>query len=76
MRTMKAACLGMLSVSFSALLAGAAMAHDGDVTYLVCGVLLHLEAIGHPVMGDPRYGRGNRDGRPMRLASVEAFSLR
>ncbi|HPI92821.1 MAG TPA: RluA family pseudouridine synthase [Deltaproteobacteria bacterium] len=27
----------------------------------------HLAFIGHPVMGDPRYGRGNRDGRPMRL---------
>jgi tRNA pseudouridine32 synthase/23S rRNA pseudouridine746 synthase len=27
----------------------------------------HLAAIGHPVMGDPRYGKGNRDGRPLRL---------
>jgi tRNA pseudouridine32 synthase/23S rRNA pseudouridine746 synthase len=31
----------------------------------------HLAAIGHPVMGDPRYGRGNRDGRPMRLMACE-----
>jgi tRNA pseudouridine32 synthase/23S rRNA pseudouridine746 synthase len=29
----------------------------------------HLEAIGHPVMGDPRYGSGNKDGRPMRLTA-------
>lgn len=27
----------------------------------------HLAAAGHPVMGDPRYGKGNRDGSPMRL---------
>lgn len=34
----------------------------------------HLAAVGHPVMGDPRYGRGNKDGRPMRLrASGMAF---
>lgn len=29
----------------------------------------HLCAIGHPVMGDPRYGKGNRDGRPLRLTA-------
>lgn len=29
----------------------------------------HMEAIGHPVMGDPRYGRGNKDGKPMRLTA-------
>ena len=27
----------------------------------------HLAGAGLPVMGDPRYGTGNRDGRPMRL---------
>jgi tRNA pseudouridine32 synthase/23S rRNA pseudouridine746 synthase len=27
----------------------------------------HLASIGHPVMGDPRYGKGNKDGKPMRL---------
>lgn len=27
----------------------------------------HLSFIGHPVMGDPRYGTGNKDGKPMRL---------
>jgi tRNA pseudouridine32 synthase / 23S rRNA pseudouridine746 synthase len=31
----------------------------------------HLESIGHPVMGDPRYGRGNKDGKPMRLTACE-----
>jgi tRNA pseudouridine32 synthase / 23S rRNA pseudouridine746 synthase len=31
----------------------------------------HLEAIGHPVMGDPRYGKGNKDGKPMRLTACE-----
>jgi tRNA pseudouridine32 synthase/23S rRNA pseudouridine746 synthase len=31
----------------------------------------HLAAIGHPVMGDPRYGSGNKDGRPMRLVACE-----
>jgi len=25
----------------------------------------------HPVMGDPRYGKGNKDGRPMRLTACE-----
>ncbi len=29
----------------------------------------HLAAIGHPVMGDPRYGKGNKDGRPLRLTA-------
>ena len=29
----------------------------------------HLAALGHPVMGDPRYGAGNRDGKPMRLVA-------
>jgi tRNA pseudouridine32 synthase / 23S rRNA pseudouridine746 synthase len=32
----------------------------------------HLASIGHPVMGDPRYGKGNKDGKPMRLV---AFAL-
>jgi tRNA pseudouridine32 synthase/23S rRNA pseudouridine746 synthase len=31
----------------------------------------HLAAIGHPVMGDPRYGRGNKDNHPMRLMAIE-----
>jgi len=31
----------------------------------------HLAAIGHPVMGDPKYGTGNRDGRPLRLCACE-----
>jgi len=31
----------------------------------------HMEAIGHPVMGDPRYGRGNKSGKPMRLTACE-----
>jgi len=31
----------------------------------------HLAAIGHPVMGDPRYGYGNKDGKPMRLSACE-----
>ncbi|MGE3772229.1 MAG: RluA family pseudouridine synthase [Gammaproteobacteria bacterium] len=30
----------------------------------------HFEAIGHPVIGDPRYGRGNEDSRGMRLAAI------
>lgn len=30
----------------------------------------HLEAIGHPVMGDPRYGAGNKNREGMRLAAV------
>jgi len=31
----------------------------------------HLAGIGHPVMGDPRYGTGNKDGKPMRLIACE-----
>jgi tRNA pseudouridine32 synthase / 23S rRNA pseudouridine746 synthase len=31
----------------------------------------HLESAGLPVMGDPRYGTGNKDGRPMRLSACE-----
>jgi tRNA pseudouridine32 synthase/23S rRNA pseudouridine746 synthase len=31
----------------------------------------HLAAAGHPVMGDPLYGKGNKDGRPMRLTACE-----
>ncbi len=30
----------------------------------------HLEAIGHPVMGDPRYGAGNKNREGMRLSAV------
>lgn len=31
----------------------------------------HLAAAGHPVMGDPRYGNGNKDGKPLRLNACE-----
>lgn len=31
----------------------------------------HLASAGFPVMGDPRYGSGNKDGEPMRLAACE-----
>ena len=31
----------------------------------------HLAGAGLPVMGDPRYGTGNKDGRPMRLIACE-----
>ena len=31
----------------------------------------HLAGIGHPVMGDPRYGAGNKDGKPLRLTACE-----
>lgn len=31
----------------------------------------HLEAIGHPVLGDPKYGRGNKDSRGLRLIASE-----
>jgi len=31
----------------------------------------HLAGAGLPVMGDPRYGAGNKDGRPMRLVACE-----
>jgi tRNA pseudouridine32 synthase/23S rRNA pseudouridine746 synthase len=30
----------------------------------------HLEAIGHPVLGDPRYGAGNKNREGIRLAAV------
>lgn len=30
----------------------------------------HFEALGHPVIGDPRYGRGNKDAGGLRLAAV------
>jgi tRNA pseudouridine32 synthase/23S rRNA pseudouridine746 synthase len=30
----------------------------------------HLAALGHPVLGDPRYGRGNADPRGLQLAAV------
>jgi tRNA pseudouridine32 synthase / 23S rRNA pseudouridine746 synthase len=31
----------------------------------------HLAGAGLPVMGDPRYGTGNKDGKPMRLTACE-----
>lgn len=31
----------------------------------------HLDGIGHPVMGDPRYGRDNKNHEGMRLKAVE-----
>ena len=30
----------------------------------------HFDAIGHPVLGDPRYGAGNKNREGMRLAAV------
>jgi tRNA pseudouridine32 synthase/23S rRNA pseudouridine746 synthase len=30
----------------------------------------HLDAVGHPVLGDPRYGTGNKNREGMRLAAV------
>jgi tRNA pseudouridine32 synthase/23S rRNA pseudouridine746 synthase len=30
----------------------------------------HLAALGHPVLGDPRYGRGNADPRGLRLVAT------
>ncbi len=30
----------------------------------------HLEMSGHPVMGDPKYGRGNKNNEGMRLSAV------
>jgi tRNA pseudouridine32 synthase / 23S rRNA pseudouridine746 synthase len=30
----------------------------------------HLEMIGHPVMGDPRYGKGNKNPEGLRLSAV------
>lgn len=35
----------------------------------------HLEGAGHPVLGDPRYGRGNKNRDGMRLAAT-ALTLR
>lgn len=31
----------------------------------------HLESIGHPVMGDPKYGRGNKDPRGLMLRCIK-----
>lgn len=31
----------------------------------------HFDAIGHPVLGDPRYGRDNKDAAGLRLVAVE-----
>ena len=31
----------------------------------------HLDAIGHPVMGDPRYGSGNKNQAGLRLRAIE-----
>ncbi|MEI8026732.1 MAG: RNA pseudouridine synthase [Pseudomonadota bacterium] len=31
----------------------------------------HLEGIGHPVMGDPKYGRGNKDPRGLMLRCIK-----
>ena len=30
----------------------------------------HFDAIGHPVIGDPRYGQGNKDPQGMRLVAI------
>jgi tRNA pseudouridine32 synthase/23S rRNA pseudouridine746 synthase len=30
----------------------------------------HMESIGHPVLGDPRYGRGNKNEEGLQLAAV------
>jgi len=30
----------------------------------------HLEMIGHPVMGDPKYGKGNKNAEGMRLTAI------
>jgi tRNA pseudouridine32 synthase/23S rRNA pseudouridine746 synthase len=30
----------------------------------------HFDAIGHPVIGDPRYGQGNKDPQGMRLSAI------
>jgi tRNA pseudouridine32 synthase/23S rRNA pseudouridine746 synthase len=29
----------------------------------------HLDALGHPVIGDPRYGKGNKDPDGLRLVA-------
>lgn len=52
---------------------------ERDVTVLAIGLYTgrkhqirrHLEAFGHPVLGDPRYGRGNKNLEGLRLAGVE-----
>ena len=31
----------------------------------------HLEGVGHPVMGDPKYGRGNKDSRGLMLRCIK-----
>jgi len=31
----------------------------------------HLEGVGHPILGDPRYGKGNKDPRGLQLRCVE-----
>ena len=31
----------------------------------------HLEGVGHPVMGDPKYGRGNKDPRGLMLRCIK-----
>lgn len=31
----------------------------------------HMESIGHPVIGDPRYGKGNKSNEGMKLRAVE-----
>jgi tRNA pseudouridine32 synthase / 23S rRNA pseudouridine746 synthase len=31
----------------------------------------HFDLLGHPVMGDPLYGRGNKDNRGLRLVSAD-----
>lgn len=31
----------------------------------------HFEMIGHPVIGDPRYGKGNKNNEGLRLKCVE-----
>ena len=31
----------------------------------------HLDALGHPVMGDPRYGGGNKNSAGLRLVALE-----
>jgi tRNA pseudouridine32 synthase/23S rRNA pseudouridine746 synthase len=57
-----------------------ALAYDpaADVSTLAVRILSgrlhqirrHLEAVGHPVMGDPRYGQGNKNREGLRLVAV------